>query len=310
MKLLLILFLLLPHLTNASISDYSPVAHWDLDEESGVRYDSTDNANNLSDINTVGYTSGLLDNAALLQSSNSEYFSASDASLTNFEIGNSDFTFSAWVNFTSFNPIDHIFTKNVFSTGKRGYTWDIISGDTMRLYLSPNGSNQYSTSVSGLSLSTSTWYHLAVTFDNSSRSSEFFVNGVSQGTDSNSNITTIYNNSESFIIGAQTSHSRYINAAIDHATIFHSIVDPSILYNSGSPLSFSGQSTATSTPLIILPYNENMPQVTSVSASGTDYVINYATSTMTYLNLQNFFILLLIFAGIVAIFAYLTNRFL
>ena len=61
------------------ISDLDHYSHYNLDEESGVRYDSsTSSAHDLSDINTVGYTTGVLGNAASFNGTN-EYLEIASA---------------------------------------------------------------------------------------------------------------------------------------------------------------------------------------------------------------------------------------
>lgn len=52
------------------------VAYWKMDETSGVRYDAHAN-HDLTDNNTVGYTSGIIGNAAMSVAGNNEYLNAS-----------------------------------------------------------------------------------------------------------------------------------------------------------------------------------------------------------------------------------------
>jgi len=92
------------------LSDYVPgtapsstlntdlVAYWNLDETSGTRFDSepTGTPQDLTDNNTVGYTNGIIGNAANFIASNSEYLSRSSAE--DIEGGQRDWSVSLWVN--------------------------------------------------------------------------------------------------------------------------------------------------------------------------------------------------------------------
>src|SRR5687768_2136031 len=72
----------------------SLIAHWKLDQTSGVRADSHA-GNNLGDINTVGSAAGKLGNAASFIAANEEALGLGDnASLS---MGNIDFTLALWV---------------------------------------------------------------------------------------------------------------------------------------------------------------------------------------------------------------------
>lgn len=57
------------------------ISYWKLDETSGTRIDSepTGTPQNLTDINSVGYTNGIIGNAASFIKANTEYLSAADS---------------------------------------------------------------------------------------------------------------------------------------------------------------------------------------------------------------------------------------
>lgn len=74
------------------------VAYWSLDEMSGTRVDSF-SSNDLTDNNTVGYTTGKIGNAASFVSGNAEYLSIAD----NAEVstGDVDWSLEMWVNLSN-----------------------------------------------------------------------------------------------------------------------------------------------------------------------------------------------------------------
>lgn len=78
----------------ASVSLTNLIAHWKLNEESGTRNDSHSNNYHLTDVNTVGFDTGKLGNAAAFISANNEGLSiASNADIQM----QTDKTFVCWV---------------------------------------------------------------------------------------------------------------------------------------------------------------------------------------------------------------------
>jgi len=73
---------------------------WPLDETSGVRYDSSDKGNDLSDINTVGYDTGVIGNAAKFIKANSERLQTSKDIFTDPQ---TELTVCNWVYVNQFN---------------------------------------------------------------------------------------------------------------------------------------------------------------------------------------------------------------
>lgn len=85
------------------------VACWDMEEESGTRYDAV-GSNDLTDNNTVGVTSGISGNAANFELENNEFLSIPDNG--NLSSGQ-DFTITGWVFMSSIDDVNTIiFYKN------------------------------------------------------------------------------------------------------------------------------------------------------------------------------------------------------
>lgn len=110
-------------------SNYKAV--WHLNESSGMRYDSTENNNDLDDNNTVASGAGKVGSAcAHFVSSNSEYLSISDANQTGLDL-NHDYTIIFWINLDSYSVnAQAVISKGLYSSeGFYGtvYTWR--SGD-------------------------------------------------------------------------------------------------------------------------------------------------------------------------------------
>lgn len=103
---------------------------WLLDEESGTRYDQTDNDNDLTDNNTVGYAAGKLGNAADFDISKSEYLAISDASQTGLDI-TGNITIFCWIKPGLIGSTRRILSKYDDNTGNyRSYCLRISGGGT------------------------------------------------------------------------------------------------------------------------------------------------------------------------------------
>jgi hypothetical protein len=299
---LLILFLLPVPSLASTISDFSPHVHFTLDEESGVRYDSV-GSYNLTDNNTVGFTTGLLDNAADFESSNSEYLNNTSAlGLTDDQ----DFTLSYWYNPES--QSSHQLTVYAGDGSTNGFIARAEPAGTLFIQWS-DGSGTCKFRTSSSVFSTATWYHVFVVYLVNSDDAKIYIDGALQGKSTISTACAGYHDANDF----ELSHvgGQYIDGFVDEVTVFpadeQSIV--STIYNSGTPLPYAGQLTSSSSDIVIIPYNKDMPKLTSVSASGTDYIMNYATSTEVYPTPDILFLLFLsclIFGGVIG---YLTYRF-
>jgi len=90
-----------------------------------------------------------------------------------------DFTYEGWFNISSFSNFNYLFNLGDDSTSS-GMTFYIVNSTTFRIYHSNTTVVNYTVSA----LSTNTWYHIA--FVRNSGVITLYLNGVSQGTYSNS----------------------------------------------------------------------------------------------------------------------------
>jgi hypothetical protein len=116
------------------------IAWWDLEEESGTRYDSH-GANHLADNNTVGFAPGVPGNSADFERDNSEFLSIADNPALSF--ANEDFTLGAWVYAESYNAQSAgIMGKWSIFTGDNEYMLEYSAGTSkFRFMVSSNGTN-------------------------------------------------------------------------------------------------------------------------------------------------------------------------
>lgn len=111
------------------------------------------------------------------------YVQFTNASATKIDVGNgSDFsslgsmTLQGWFNFTVFGDV---ITK-LNGSGQRSFRWTVTGGGLSTFYTSADGIN-YTVTDGVTALSTSTWYHLAVTYDGVN-TTKIYVNGVLDAT--------------------------------------------------------------------------------------------------------------------------------
>jgi hypothetical protein len=314
---LLLLFLLLPQqLLADTIADFVPISHWKFDEASGVRYDSVNTSqNDLTDGNTVDSTTGILNNAALFDYSNSEYLEITDGNHVGLDF-TSDFSVSLWAKM----PEGHeeaqrvLLTKHNNTGNQRSYRIDYDSTDSSEryfFYISNNGStwSYDDLYVTSNPLTTDVFKHLVFSFDASAGTAELWINGSLEGTFTGLH-TSIYNSSAPFGFG--TSILKKGDMIIDEASVLdYALAESDIetLYNNGTPLSYDEEPSQTSN-IKIIPYNNLMPELQTVVCEASTCTLAYATTTTFYPTLTNLFLLLLLFVISVVGMGYLTYKFL
>lgn len=216
------------------------VSYWDFEEASGTRYDLVGNAD-LTDNNTVTTSTGNpIGNGAKFTRANSESLSTTG---TSTDI-TGDVSFSCWVKFTTLtnNELRPFFGKD--GTSNRSYgSWLYLTGGvyTLRFWISSNGTAGSEHVVTWSTPTTGVWYHIVGTWDASTSTAEFFVNGSSIGTNASA-LTSIYNGDTPFYIGRFGEVSGdYTDAEIDEFGLWSKVLtsdEITDLYNSGSGLPY------------------------------------------------------------------------
>jgi len=279
-KLLLTLsFLFLPLLTQAaSVSDYSPVSHWDLDEGSGVRYDSAGLANDLSDINTVASTTGLLLGAADFEKSNSESLTISDGVQSGLDFL-SAFSVSMWVKHESFSSFYYVNKDGASPQHSIQIIGFQSGGDKVRYALSNNGTNIVNSDVAfSSSISLGTWYHLVFVYTGTVV--RVYRDGVLQGSTATT-ISSLKDSSATFSLGIPTTQS--FDGFMDEVSVFDyelTQADVTVLYNSGTPLPYGGVDSSSFIPLAVV-YDGDMVTEMNCTYTSTssqcvpEYTVDY-----------------------------------
>lgn len=232
----------------------STVAYWKLDESSGNASDSV-GSNTLTNTNTATYVAGKINNGVNLVRASSQYLTvANDISIQGGAV-----SISCWINATSIPS-----TNDGQSPGASNNHTAISIGDAgtntkVSIVLNRNSNLNYvlfsrmkeNVDVQNLAyqttLSTSTWYHLVMTYDGATITG--YVNGSSVGTasasGSGSSGTTDY-----FNIGSGQNNtpafSAFFDGKIDEVGVWSRAItsgEVTQLYNSGAGLQYPFTST-------------------------------------------------------------------
>lgn len=206
----------------------SLVSYWKLDEASGDAIDAHGD-NNLDDINTVGSTTGKINNGREFELDRNEYFSHTDN--TDLSTGDIDFTIQAWVNVYSTSSFPVVISKG--TAGEREYIIYLNGGEVRWVV----GTTEVDSNVT---LSTATWYHIVAWHDSVNNEIGIAINNGTPVTTAHS--TGAPDTTHPFELGASTSQSLYWDGILDEVGFWKNRVlnssDIAELYNGGSGLSY------------------------------------------------------------------------
>lgn len=238
----------------AGPTDY--VSCFNMDETSGSRIDSnTTNSNDLTDVNTVLSTTGIISNAADFEDATSEYLNITDANQVGLDF-TGDRTFSFWVK-PETTPTAGAGMAMIYkwsaSQQQYGLIYVDVAGTKKIRFIGYNtcgGSNINHDWTTG-ALSTSVYTHVLVTYTQSNSDAELWINGVSQGI-VDAGFTGGANCTGAFSISSLGAGIQwYWDGAIDIAEMYSRVLTSTEignLYNSGSALACTARSDAPATP--------------------------------------------------------------
>jgi len=219
------------------------VAHWKLDEESGTRVDEH-STNDLSDNNTVQFTTGVLGNAARLEAANGEYLDCAD----NAEIScgtDTPWTIAMWVRPTVAIGSTVLCAKtNSFATQRRScYMVGTASG---YLFARVGDNVTYGDAVWGSTLPVDEW-HLIIGYHDPVND----VVGIS--VDGGTPVETAYaegtfDSSYPLLVGALNATTNRFTGDIDSLSLWFRVLtseERTALYASGAGLDYPFTGAAT-----------------------------------------------------------------
>src|ERR1035437_10527944 len=154
------------------------VSYYKFDEASGNAADSTSNANTLTNVGTVTYSAGKINNGASLNGT-TQYFDITDS--TSLRI-TGDLSVFAWVKFNTANTASYVLSKGFESDNNitRAYNFGFSADNKLNFFVSSAGSGGGQAQVAWTP-STGTWYYIGAIYTASAGSVSFYVNGSQQG---------------------------------------------------------------------------------------------------------------------------------
>ncbi|MBL8158347.1 LamG domain-containing protein [bacterium] len=213
-----------------SVSIPEPIAYWKFDESSGDAADATGNGKTLTNMNSILYASGRINNGADLEYSSSQYFSRANEGYFDTTTG----TLSCWIKAETLDPSPG--NPSIFSsatnvtTGGLDFGVAVHNGDVLFGYMGA-GNNAV---LGNTPLATDTWYMATFTWNQSGK--ELFLNGVSDGT--NTADETLTAGETSISIGRyQKLNFNFFDGIIDECGIWDTVLTNEqieSLYNSGN----------------------------------------------------------------------------
>lgn len=250
--LLSLLFLWFPNVSHAALTT-SINNYWKLDESSGNAADSV-GGSTLTNTNTITYSAGIINNGANFSSASSQYFTTADTAALSVT---GDTTWSFWLKPSSpfGSTVDPVLIAKFLTSGQFSYYIQYNSStNTLFLVNSADGTNTGFASVATSALSAGTWYHFCVVYTAATPLLQVYLNGTSQGTNTNTLKTSIHDGTDPLQIGRYPAGaSNYLNGELDEIGIWSralSGTECSQLYNSGAGLQYPFATASTPTSIL------------------------------------------------------------
>lgn len=187
------------------------ISYWSLDEASGNALDAH-GANDLTDVNTVGSTTGIISNARQFVQANGEKFTHASNSDLVIPDNSTSYTFTQWIQIAVGSGNKQIISKRT-GTGIGTQLEYMLRVDnaTPRAYWGTTGGSFGSIATSTLSLNT--WYFLVWGYDGSTN--KFFIS-LNDGTVAESAVVTTQtvNGSNGFGMGGNGSDNSELHGGL------------------------------------------------------------------------------------------------
>jgi hypothetical protein len=208
---------------------------WSLDETSGARYDAHASAD-LTDVNTVGYATGKISNAAAFVAANTERLTInSQASL---QFGNEAFSLGCWCKFATLTEQMVLMGKFNYTNSTSEYVLKYETGSQNKIAFDVSAGGQSFTTHRWIgTIATDTWYFVYAAHDPDNDIEILSVNAGSFQTKAYS--AGCNAGTSKFQLGAMddTAYPFYLNGYLDEAFLYRRLLtldEVTWLYNSGA----------------------------------------------------------------------------
>ena len=153
-----------------------------------------------------------------LEASSTQFLSRADEAALDIT-GN--MSFACWADFESVPVLDRfIIASKRGGGGNRGWRFAYVTDPdpALEIVISGDGTNEVTKTVLWTAL-TVTEYHVAFAYTAAAGECKFYVDGVQQGDTQTGLPTSIFNNSNAFLIGAQGAGSQNFDGLLDEAVL-------------------------------------------------------------------------------------------
>jgi hypothetical protein len=255
--------------------------YWQLEEVSGQRFDSSGQAQHLTDRNTVGVQPGKVGLAADFERSSKEYLLINDA--PQLEPLGQGLSLVGWFKAETLEISQVIAAKYDTGANQRAYRLDLRTGNNIGFMISPDGVNQNARLISTapVLLRTGNWYHLAAVFDAQQRVMSLYLDGERIGWRAASS-SLIYDSSVPFLLGAglyKGAPQEYFDGVLDEWRLYSRALSQAEIQNLMREPTTGPTATHTPTPTPTPTATETLtPEPT---ATGTPTFEPTATETPT-----------------------------
>ena len=222
-------------------------AYWKFDESSGNAADAHTGGHTLTNNGTIPYVAAKLNNGADLEATDAaDFFEKADHA--DFDI-TTNLSISCWINIESAIGAGgyRILADKFEDTGsQKSYALFLTNnGGTLQVIFTKTTDGATRTDmVVNWAFSTATWYHLVSVYDDTAKTTEFFVDGSSIGTSSAVAASGIYSGTATFRVGnghADFFGSGWWDGIIDEYGIWAkklTSAEVTSLYNGGTPMAY------------------------------------------------------------------------
>ena len=252
--------------------------YWSLDENSGVRLDSTFHTNHLNEFNSVDSTTGLFGLAADFEQDSQESLSIDHATQDGLAVAG-NLTLVGWARLESEPTGGHyvLVSKYDWGANNRAYRLTVNSNDQLVFVTSPDGlydSSLYELTATNTDLAADQWYHIAAVFDATAQTMVLYLDGQEVASRT-VNHNSIYAATVPFMLGANLNNgtaTQFFDGQMDEWRVYAEALEATeILALSNEVLQpVNGLSLTTSSPT---PTGQTTA-FTATIASGTE--VTYA----------------------------------
>ena len=213
------------------------ISYWKLDEASGNATDSH-GSNTLSDNNSVGTGTGIINGARDFESGSSQYLSHADNS--DLSVTDQDFTFAAWIKLESnAGPVQTIISKGEVASGE--YVLGVSEATDLQAYIQVYSAGFTHGSQRALTfgvLATGVWYFVVGWHDAVNNILGISVNDTA---DTGAYSTGSYDGTGIFHIGSFENYGNFFDGLIDEVGFWKRVLtsgERTQLYNAGAGLAY------------------------------------------------------------------------